>query len=449
MKSELAETPNTVRRRLLHGELPPTGPSRSAAVSLRTLILAARRFAHDLGFEKAASLAYSSLLALVPTALLAVSVVELLGAEKQENFLTSMLGIVLPKDDRLRANVMELINESRNVFAGATGTATVRILSLAMLVYFAGSVLATVDRVVAHIWGGGGFRVFVRRLSAYWAVITLGPLLLALSFLASAFAEDLLGSVAGGAVRGVFPFAVSSVAIYLFYRLMPHSPCRPRAALIASVVAGTLWEASKLGLAWWFARPHASLMTKLSFFPMALLWMYVSWAIVIYGLEVAFVVHHGTWREGLARTTDPRLGAARELLAVALAIEVARCHDEGRAPDRAVLADTLGAADNDVRAALDNLMAAGVLTTAASGALIPARGADGVPAVLVLRAVRGHAAERPLSSSAPAALVAAAFLERAEAGGRLPIDAETLGSLVRSSRALSTPEARGGPPIAS
>ncbi len=420
---------------VLSGAIPLAGPRRRFTIAVRTLVLSALRFRSDFGFEKAASLAYSSLLALIPTALLAVSIAELLGTEGQDQFLQRVLDLVLPADERIRANVQELIQDSRAGFEGATGSATVRIVSVLMLLYFAGSVLTTVDRVVAHVWGGGGFRAFMRRLSAYWAVVTLGPFLLALSFAATTFASGLLGASAGGVLRSVFPFFVSSVAIFLFYRLMPHSPVRTRAAVWASVVAGVLWETSKIGLGWWFARPHTSFLTKLSFFPMALLWMYVSWAIVIYGLEVAYVVHHGTWREGLRGAGGGRRGAARELLAVAAAVEIVRRHNAGETPDRADLAGELGAAENDVADVVDALVAAGVIGTAPGGGFVPARGADGIPAILAIRAVRGRALDAPLAETSAAARTAAEFVARVEQVARDPQAGETLGSLARASSA--------------
>ena len=148
----------------------------------RTLAAAAVRFRRDFGFEKAASLAYSSLLALVPTALLAISVVELLDATAQDRFQQSVMDLLLPRDAELRRNLLGFVQDARTSFQGATGSASVRIVSVLMLFYFSASLLTTVDRVVAQVWGGGGFRAFVRRLSAYWAVITLGPVLLAASF---------------------------------------------------------------------------------------------------------------------------------------------------------------------------------------------------------------------------------------------------------------------------
>lgn len=420
---------------LLSGALPVAPMTRRAVILLRTLVGALLRFRSDLGFEKAASLAYSSLLALIPTALLALSVVELLAADEQQAFQDTALDHLLPRDEALRANVATLVDDARRQFQGATGSGTVRIVSLLMMLYFSASVLTTVDRVVAHVWGGGGFGAFVRRLSAYWAVITLGPVLLALSFAATAFAEDLLGGAVGGLLRGLFPFAVSSVAIYLFYRLMPHTKVRSRAALAAAVTAGVLWEASKIGLGWWFARPQASFLTKLSFFPMALLWMYVSWAIVIYGLEVAWVVHHGSWRAGVRGSGASVRGAEREVLALATAVEIARRHDAGRPADRDELAATLSVGDDDLARALDDLSEAGLVARAPGGGYMPARGADGIRATEILRAVRGAPGGPAVASGADAARVAEAFVRTAES--RSETDDTTLGALARRSRGTS------------
>lgn len=413
--------------------LPPAGVASLPLRVVRTLRAAALRFHRDLGFEKAASLAYSSLLAVVPAALLAVSVVELLDAKEQLAVADQVLELLFPPEARdVREGFHRFLEESRQVFLEDRTAGSVRIFSMLTLVYFAGKLLQSVDSVVSAVWGGGGFRYFLRRLSAYWAVITLGPILLALSFTATALAGTYLGEAVGALVARTLPFLVTWVSVFLFYRLMPHGRVRARAALAGAIVTGTLWEASKLALGWYLSRPK-TVLTTLSFFPAALLWMYVSWAIAIYGLEVAYVVHHRTWRSRGAAAGGAPSGTARDTLALAALVEVSSAFDDGVEVDRPALADRLGAPEDDVADVVANLSAAG-LVAETDGVLRPARGAAGVLAAEVVAALRGGPAH-PVPGAASGTIRAAAeYLARLDREGSATHGATTVADLVRESR---------------
>lgn len=392
-------------------------PARTrAAIAWSVVSVAAGRFGRDLGFEKAASLAYSSLLAVVPAVLLAVSVIELLAVDGRRRVLDSLLDLLFPVDARgVRDGFHEYFESSRTAFVSGDGSG-VRIVSLLLLVYFTLKVIATIDRVVGHIWGSGAVKAPWRRFAAWWAVVTLGPVLLGLSFAGTAIAGELLGESAGGLLRAVFPFLVTTTAVCLFYKLVPQTRVRGVAVLAAAAVAALLWELLKVAFGWWFARPQPSLLTALSFFPAALLWMYTSWAILLYGLEVAYVVHHGTWREGLRARGGVRPGAERDVVALAAMIEIARAFDAGETLDRGTLAERLDVAEDGLGDALEGLEAAGLVALGTSGGYAPARGAAGISALDAVRVTRGEASVGTSRSASMA--VAARFVAGIGDGGR-------------------------------
>lgn len=399
----------------------------------RALRFAAVRFGRDQGFEKASSLAYSSLLAVVPAALLAVSFVELVDVERQKEVTDGVLELVFPKEaTSIREGFHEYLETTRRAFTDAPPTGAVRVFSFGLLLYFALNLLQSVDRVVGAVWGSGGFRALLRRVWAYWAVITLCPLLLALSFTATALAARWVGPTIGGFLAQLLPFVVSWLAIFLFFRLMPHSPVRTHAALAGAAVTGVLWESSKLLLGWYLARPKAFL-TTLSFFPAALLWMYVSWVILVYGLEVAYVVHHRSWRGGGASLGGARRGAAHDVLALAVLVEVARSFDQGHAPERTEIAEELGVAEDEAAEAVLALEAAGLLAPERGG-WRPARGAAGIRAVDAVAATRGRADAGGLRGASPAAREALRFVERMQRDGDDRAAGATLAELVAATR---------------
>jgi hypothetical protein len=164
-------------------------------------------------------------------------------------------------------------------------------------------------------------------------------------------------------------------------------------------------------MGWYLSMPK-SLLTALSFFPAAILWMYLSWAIAIYGMEVTYVVHHGGWRAGRRAGGCELTGRARDELIVGVAAHVAREFDAGRLPDRARLAELLCASEDEVMLAVDALVAGGLIASADAGGFRPARGAAGIPALDIVDAGRGACGGADLPPEVRA------FLDRLDTEGR-------------------------------
>jgi membrane protein len=402
------------------------------ALASRILGLAGLRFHRDRGQEKAASLAYATLLALLPFLVLAISLIEFLAPAQQMDLAKKVVAMVFPAEARdLRDGVIDYIEKSREALRGqeAAGT-SIRIAGAVLLLYFAANLVTGVDRVVGDVWGTGSIKVFVRRLTAYWAVGTIGPLLLALSLVGTTMLRTSLGGEAGLLATAVLPFVVTWLSAFAFFRLMPHTGAKTSAALAGALVAGGLWEGTKLAMGWYLAMPK-TLLTALSFFPAAILWMYISWAIAIYGMEVTYVVHHGSWRAGRRAGRRGLAGRARDELIVGVAAYIALEFDGGRLPDRARLSQLLRAGEDDVMHALQALVAAGLIAADDAGGFRPARGAAGIAALDVVDAGRG--------SSGGAELPAAVreFLARLDADGRAAVEGVSLQDLAPRDPRLS------------
>jgi membrane protein len=420
-------------RWLFEGDLPERPQAlRAVAMGVRLLALAGLRFHRDRGQEKAAGLAYSTLLALIPFLVLSVSFLEFLAPSDRTNLAEWVVRNVFPAEARqVRDGVLDYIDKSRTAMqtADAAGTG-LRIFSAGMLLYFGLRLLAGIDGVVGAVWGTGSFRALVRRLTAYWAVLTLGPLLLAASIAGTAIARDAM-PVLGGFLSTALPFLVTWIAWFAFYRLMPHSGARSTAALAGALTAGSAWEGTKLVMGWYLASPK-TLLTALGFFPAALLWMYISWVIAIYGLEVTYVVHHGSWRAGRRAGLRSLLGRPRDELMLATAVEVAWSFDEGGRPSLAALAERLRCGEDEVADVLQALCDARILTTDDDGGVRPARGAGAVPAVDVVAVSRLHRTAVPAAAS-PAACVAREFLDSLDERGRAAVESTSIEDLARRS----------------
>ncbi|HUL57449.1 MAG TPA: YhjD/YihY/BrkB family envelope integrity protein, partial [Usitatibacter sp.] len=91
------------------------------------------------------------------------------------------------------------------------------------------------------------------------------------------------------------PFAVSAAAFFLIYRLIPHLVVPWRHALAGGVVAAILFEVAKQGFAFYVAHAPMYNMVYGTFaaVPLFLLWIYLSWLIVLFGAELAAAL--GEW----------------------------------------------------------------------------------------------------------------------------------------------------------
>jgi membrane protein len=358
--------------------------ARLAWASARTLVRALRGERLRL---RAMALTYISLFAIVPALVVAFSVVQAFGGmdtvwKAVHEFLLENLAVgarqtIEPYLDRF----------VRNAHATSAG-----VVGGALLVYSAVSLFNEVERAVNEIWAVRRSRAVAQRILIYWAGLTLGPFLLAGSLTLGHAVGTLLG---GGAVPQVLARAAAVLlscmlfsALYLF---VPATRVRVRAAVAGGIVAGIAWELAKalytLAVARFF-RYHA-VYGSVASIPIFLVWLYVSWILVLFGARVSFVVQHAAvllrGHAGDATTLGRELLAARAMLEVALAFA-----QERPPPDPADVALRLEAFGEPVRETLGVLRQAGLVLEVAGGGLVPARPLDKLSLADVRRAISGE-----------------------------------------------------------
>jgi membrane protein len=178
---------------------------------------------------------------------------------------------------------------------------------------------------------------------------------------------------------------------------MPNTRVRFGAALAGALVAGTLWQAMTSLYAWY----NAHVVTTYAFYgslgavPVFLLWVYLSWIIVLFGAEVAFAAQHvGTYKREIEQV---RISAAdRDRLALLLTLEAVKPFQAGQPPPTAEeVARRVNSPVRVVHEVLYLLAAKGILREVASAdrkdpGYLPARDPGVLTAHDVLLAVRTH-----------------------------------------------------------
>lgn len=265
-------------------------------------------FKEDRCFDEAASLGYTSLLALVP--LLAVIFV-----------VVSAFPVFSEWSDRLQQLLVENLVPTAGKQVGAgissflasvsglTLPGTVALVLTALLLMF------RIEMAFNRIWRVERARSVINRIIMYWAVLTLAPLLIGGALVFSAqnliSGQGLQDLVTPGLYR-VGVFLLSTVIFTLIFLLVPNCRVRFRAALSGAVLSAFLFELAKLGFVAWVSNAnYAVIYGALATVPIFLLWLYLVWVVVLLGASLAASLT--TFRTGNLASADWPTGADFQL----------------------------------------------------------------------------------------------------------------------------------------
>ncbi|MGH7898276.1 MAG: YhjD/YihY/BrkB family envelope integrity protein, partial [Candidatus Binatia bacterium] len=414
---------------------------------LAPLVRAARDFFAHRGPVRAASLSYTSLLALVPLLALVLSVTKGIVRNQDPQLLLAwidrFLDYAVPQLQYLSADEMASARQDafarlqeaiNRIDAGALGG-----FGAVTLVTIGISLLSAIEHAFNDIWGVERGRPLARRVVYYWAGVTLGPifLFLALGITGSNTVSSVLGHLPTAVLARIFwrilPFAILSAGLTLLYWTMPNTSVPSRAALWGGVTAGTLLQLNNLASAVYFSQvlSYSKVYGSLGAVPVMMVGLYLSWMIVLYGAEVAHAVASPT-TEALPLPEGER---ARSTIVLEVARVVAATYLAGGGGlTRREVADALGMPAEWAGHALRTLCEAGLLAATESGGdeaaarYLPARPPHRIAVIDIIRAAPKADAEttRPAVSAE-----VAGFLSRGEAVERAELGRVTLEELAR------------------
>lgn len=208
-------------------------------------------------------------------------------------------------------------------------------IGVALLVWTALTLLMTLERSLNRIFQAPRSRALLRRVLVYWSVLTLGPVVLMLAAVlgdrAAAWAETVPVLSWMVTTFGVIvPAALGILLVGGVYTLMPNTRVRFRDAVGGAVIAVPLWMLAKWGFSVYVERVAAqSLYGALALVPLFLLWVNVSWWVLLFGAELAHAAANVS-RLLSAQVAERVLLTPWHLLAAALVVARTQ-RDDGRA----------------------------------------------------------------------------------------------------------------------
>ncbi|HET7930224.1 MAG TPA: YihY family inner membrane protein [Rhodanobacteraceae bacterium] len=257
-----------------------------------------RQFRDDRCFEAAGTLSFTSLFAIVPllAAMFAMLSVFPVFAELRDRLSNFIFHNFVPAAG-------ETVQGYLLLFAGNASRLTVA--GVLVLLVSALLMMASIEERFNRIW-----RVPVRRKGGarfllYWAALSLGPLLVVAGVAASSWmlAQPLLhGAVEQGVfglrLVGMVPFAATLLAMFLMYVLIPNCRVRWRHALIGALLAALLFELARKGFGLYVhhVASYREIYGALAAIPIFLIWIYLSWVIVLLGATLTAALNGFEYR---------------------------------------------------------------------------------------------------------------------------------------------------------
>ncbi|MTV40871.1 YihY family inner membrane protein [Duganella radicis] len=248
-------------------------------------LFAHRRLREESLPQVAGSLTFTTVFALVP--LLTIALAIFTTFPLFNTFRTSLeayfVQSVMPKS--ISSNILNYLTmfASKATRLSAVGAVTLIVTSIAMM--------NLIERVFNRIWRVRGERAWTRRILVYWALITLGPLLIGVSLTLSSqvfmATSDLVGHVPilGTLIYTTLSLALTTATFTLLYVAVPNRDVDWHDAAWGGLVAGLAFEVAKRGFAIFITQfpTYSKIYGALAAVPLFLLWVYLSWLITLFG----------------------------------------------------------------------------------------------------------------------------------------------------------------------
>jgi membrane protein len=292
------------------------------------VVAVVNRFYEDRSLQTASSLAFTTLLALVPLITVALSISTAFpvfrhATDALQRFVVDNL---LPQ-----TRSAHVISEQIAVFSQKAGKLTA--VGLAFLAVTSIMLMYTIDMAMNRIFRVIRHRPLMQRLLMYWAVLTLGPVLIGASLSATTLlvGQSLgmfhqLGWLADHVLR-MLATALTCAALTMLYLVVPYRRVRVSHALVGGLVAGFAFELAKRGFAFYVQKfpTYALIYGAFAAVPIFLVWIYTSWVVVLAGATITAMLP--AYR---AAGAERRRAAGQDLVdALGVLRELARAQESG------------------------------------------------------------------------------------------------------------------------
>lgn len=258
---------------------------------IKTIYLCINRFTKDRLANKASALTYSTLLAIVPILAILFAIARGFGfSNLMEHQLRTGLGGNAETTEAILSFVDSYLSQTKGgIFIG---------IGLVMLLWTVINLISSIEITFNRIWQVKKARSMYRKITDYFSMLLLMPILIVVSGGISIFMSTMLKEMQDFVLLGpmlqflirLIPFAITWIMFTGLYAYMPNTKVKLKHALISGILAGTAYQAFQflyISGQLWVSRYNA-IYGSFAALPMFLLWLQISWTICLFGAELTY-----------------------------------------------------------------------------------------------------------------------------------------------------------------
>ncbi len=260
---------------------------RWAVRQFKVFIFMIRGFGEHNLVVRSAALTFYTLMSVVPIAALVFGIIKGFGMERSFN---EYLYREFPQYTLVIDQVIDFAN---NMLIRTKG-GVIASVGLVVLLWSVMKVFGNVENAFNNIWEVRKKRSITRKFSDYMAVVFVAPILWTISNSISIYLRHSLTDVAGSfwvdVLFGMASLLFIWIMFALIYRVMPNTKVKFKSALMAGVIAGTIFQIFQI--AYFYIQSQVSsynaIYGSFAALPLFLIWVQASWQILLFGGELSF-----------------------------------------------------------------------------------------------------------------------------------------------------------------
>jgi len=258
---------------------------------IKTVILAVRRFTTDRIMNKASALTYSTLLSIVPLLAILFAIARGFGFDNMmEGQIRGGLGSQEVATEAILGFVDSYLKQTKSgVFVG---------VGLVLLLWTVVNLTANIELTFNNIWQVKKTRTLYRKITDYFSMFLLLPVLIVVSGGLTIFMSTMIKSMEGFVVLApilkflvrTIPFVLTWFMFTALYIFIPNTKVQFKHALASGIVAGTAYQAFQfLYISGQISvTKYNAIYGSFAAIPMFLLWLQISWTICLFGAELTY-----------------------------------------------------------------------------------------------------------------------------------------------------------------
>ena len=281
-----------------------------------------RRFSEERVPQAAASMTFTTLLALVPvlTVMVAVASIFPVFDRWSDSFVSFVNQTIVPQGADMVFDYIDAFRDQANRLT-AIGSVMLVVTSLMLI--------RTIDNAFNHIWRVNTQRPWMMQFLVYWALLTFGPLSLGvgISFMVGSVQDSVLSSGAqqwADALKTVARLAFMTVLLWGLYRFVPNRFVPARQAFVGALITAFCLETARFLFTWYMGNfdGYRSIYGAFAAVPFFLLWLNLLWTLVLGGAVLTSSLSY--WQgEAFRRGFDSR-GRFDDVLKILLLLDAAQ-----------------------------------------------------------------------------------------------------------------------------